>query len=71
MKKQVQSVRGLIAIAVIGVALWSGYFYAWHEGYLPESWRPIELAACTAATIINPGCRVVYAVHRYRDGAVQ
>jgi hypothetical protein len=54
----------LIGAAVV---LWSGYFFAWHEGYIPEKWRPAEVAVCTAATVINPGCWVVYAIHRYRD----
>jgi hypothetical protein len=66
MKKMTQSRRGLTAVITAGVVLWGGYFFAWHEGYIPESSRPGQLAVCTAGTFFFPGCWVNYGLKMWR-----
>jgi hypothetical protein len=46
---------------VAGVVIWGGYFYAWHEGYIPEKYQPGHLAVCLAGTGVFPGCWFNYA----------
>jgi hypothetical protein len=58
--KRTQSVKGTVAVALVGVAMWSGYGYVASTGKL-DGYRPIHLASCAALTMINPGCWIGYA----------
>jgi hypothetical protein len=58
--KKSQSYRGVIAVGVAGVMMWSAYGFAWQQGYL-DRYRPAHLGACVVLTAINPGCWSGYA----------
>jgi hypothetical protein len=64
--KNAQSYRGVVAAAVAGVVLWGGYFFAWHENYIPEKYDPTQLAVCIAGTGFFPGCWVSYGLKMWR-----
>ena len=64
--KTAQSYRGVVIAAIAGAIMWSGFAYAWHEGYIPDSWHPGQLAVCTAGTIFMPGCWVNYAIKMWK-----
>lgn len=66
MTKMSPTYRGVVSAVVAGGVMWGGFFYAWHEGYIPERWKPTELTVCLAGTMFFPGCWVSYALKRVR-----